>query len=108
MWAPDNQYVITGDPATKELNLFHLVVAPSFACNLRCRHCYLPDHSQLLMPLRRVRTLVADWAAVVARERGRWGGVFHLKGEAGQRKCRPRLAKLKPGEAEDIVVWAPE
>ena len=80
MWSDNNQYVLTGNPDTRELDLFHLVLAPSFACNLRCKHCYLPDHSSFLMPWEQTRDLIRQWAHVVDTERGPWGGVFHLKG----------------------------
>ena len=80
MWSVDNKYVISGDPNTRELDVFHLVIAPTFACNLRCKHCYLPDHAARRMDWSVIATLLDDWAAIVERERGRWGGVFHVKG----------------------------
>ena len=35
--------------------------------------------------------------------RGHWARV-----QVGQRRRRPRLPALKPGEAEEIVIWVPE
>ncbi len=80
MWTRDNKYVISGNPESRELDVFHLVIAPTFACNLRCKHCYLPDHGELLMPWSALSDLLDGWAEIIERERGRWGGVFHVKG----------------------------
>ena len=80
MWTSDNRYVISGNPVTRELDLFHLVIAPTFACNLRCKHCYLPDHKARRMDWSALAEVIADWADIAERERGEWGGVFHLKG----------------------------
>lgn len=74
-----DKYALYGKNADRTLEVYHLVVAPSYACNLHCSHCYLPHHSSDQLPLSRVSHLVEEWAEVVARERnGR--GIFHLKG----------------------------
>ncbi len=87
MWLEDNRYAIIGDPRAKQLGCFHLVVAPSFACNLRCKHCYLPDHAARTMDWSMVSNLLDGWAGIVRRERGRWGGVFHIKGGEPSTLC---------------------
>ncbi len=73
-------YVMKGDSQKKELEIYHLILAPSYACNVGCRHCYLPGHTAEILPLERVLCLIEEWAEVVQRERGRYGGIFHLKG----------------------------
>lgn len=80
MWHQSDNYVITGSPTSKELDLYHLVVAPSFACNLRCEHCYLPDHKKTSIPSEVTSSLISDWSDIVTKDRGALGGVFHLKG----------------------------
>ncbi len=78
--APRGAYIMWGDPQRRTLYHYHLIVAPSYACSLRCRHCYLPHHRAELMPLERLLSLVDWWAETVRRERGPRGGIFHLKG----------------------------
>lgn len=69
-----------GSACERALNVYHLILAPTHACNLRCKHCYLPDHHHHLMPLDVVLRIAEEWAAIVERERGSFGGFFHLKG----------------------------
>lgn len=92
MWTHENNYVISGNPETHELALYHLVVAPTFACNLRCKHCYLPDHAAHTMGWETISSLVDDWAEIVQRERGDWGGLFHIKG--GEPTIMPYFEQL--------------
>ena len=73
-------YVMRGLATERALDVYHLIYAPTHACNLRCRHCYLPDHAAGHAPLERVKTLIDAWERVVVRDRGPRGGYFHLKG----------------------------
>lgn len=73
-------YVMKGTAATRSLDQYHLILAPTHACNLRCRHCYLPDHHREHMPLDTVRRIADEWSQIVEAERGPMGGYFHLKG----------------------------
>ena len=73
-------YVMHGDASARALDVYHLILAPTHACNLRCRHCYLPDHDRHVMPYEDVESLVNQWAEIVLRDRGPLGGYFHLKG----------------------------
>jgi len=73
-------YVMQGQAAARALDVYHLILAPTHACNLRCRHCYLPDHHGYVMPFEQVASLVDQWEEIVLRDRGALGGYFHLKG----------------------------
>jgi radical SAM protein with 4Fe4S-binding SPASM domain len=85
-------YVIEGDAKSKELDVYHLILAPTFACNLRCTHCYLPHHGNLALPEAAALRLLDDWTEIVLSERGRFGGIFHLKGgEPFLTKYAPKL-----------------
>ncbi len=73
-------YVMNGPCSERALDTYHLILAPSFACNLACRHCYLPDHAARSLAAERVFGLVDEWSEIVVGERGPFGGIFHLKG----------------------------
>ena len=73
-------YVMKGDFTKKALDIYHLILAPSYACNLACTHCYLPNHSSLTLPYKQVESLVDQFSEIVQEERGVFGGIFHLKG----------------------------
>lgn len=73
-------YVMEGDFKSKELETYHLILAPSYACNVGCPHCYLPNHADEILPEERVLLLINEWSEIVQNERGRFGGIFHLKG----------------------------
>lgn len=73
-------YVMQGLESKKELDVYHLILAPSFRCNLGCRHCYLPDHNALGLSKENVLRIVDEWSQIVVAERGIMGGIFHLKG----------------------------
>ena len=73
-------YIMRGAADQKELDVYHLILAPTHACNLRCRHCYLPDHSSALLSFDSICRLIEQWEEIVIRERGPLGGYFHLKG----------------------------
>lgn len=76
----EKTYVMKGAYSEKALETYHLILAPSFRCNLRCRHCYLPDHDALTLPKERILHLMDEWSEIVVSERGPFGGIFHLKG----------------------------
>lgn len=73
-------YVMQGNAQEKALDIYHLILAPSYACNLRCKHCYLPQHDEDLLPKAVALRLIDEWQEIVLRERGRYGGIFHVKG----------------------------
>src|SRR5688500_2717615 len=88
----ERNYVMRGPAAEKALDVYHLIFAPTHACNLSCRHCYLPDHSGVLIPFDQVRLLIERWERIVLRDRGPLGGYFHLKG--GEPLIVPYLADV--------------
>jgi radical SAM protein with 4Fe4S-binding SPASM domain len=69
-----------GHVEEKSLDIYHLIFAPTHACNLRCKHCYLPDHERDLLPEQTALRLVDEWSEIVLEERGQYGGIFHVKG----------------------------
>ena len=73
-------YVMKGHSSEKALDTYHLILAPTFACNIRCRHCYLPDHAARGLSAERVLKLVDEWSDIIVAEREPFGGIFHLKG----------------------------
>jgi radical SAM protein with 4Fe4S-binding SPASM domain len=77
---PMRNYVIEGNARSKELDIYHLIFAPTFACNLRCTHCYLPHHKNSTLPEAAALRLLDEWTDIVLSERQRFGGIFHLKG----------------------------
>ena len=97
---PQDTYVMKGDYSKKELDTYHLILAPSFECDLRCKHCYLPGHAAGGLTENDVLRLVDEWSDIVVKERDPMGGIFHLKG--GEPLILPyldrvltRLEKLK-------------
>jgi radical SAM protein with 4Fe4S-binding SPASM domain len=85
-------YIMRGSAAERALDIYHLIFAPTHACNLRCRHCYLPDHYGRVMPYEQMVSLIDQWEQVVLRDRGPLGGYFHLKG--GEPLILPYLPKV--------------
>ncbi len=77
---PNANYIMQGRAKEKALDVYHLIIAPTYACNLRCRHCYLPNHNQDILPKDIVLRLIDEWNRIVLEERGRYGGIFHIKG----------------------------
>jgi MoaA/NifB/PqqE/SkfB family radical SAM enzyme len=73
-------YVMQGTTENRALDVYHLILAPTHACNLRCKHCYLPDYDETLLTEDAALHLVDDWNEMVLKERGLYGGVFHVKG----------------------------
>jgi MoaA/NifB/PqqE/SkfB family radical SAM enzyme len=76
----EETYVMKGSSAKRELDTYHLILAPSFACNLRCAHCYLPDHNANGLLKGDVLRLMDEWSEIVVTDRSAMGGIFHLKG----------------------------
>jgi MoaA/NifB/PqqE/SkfB family radical SAM enzyme len=78
---PDHSpYVMEGSASEKRLKTYHLILAGTHACNLRCKHCYLPDHNAELLPKAVALRLVDEWSRIVLEEKGQYGGIFHVKG----------------------------
>jgi MoaA/NifB/PqqE/SkfB family radical SAM enzyme len=88
----DWKYVMRGPASEKALDLYHLIFAPTHACNLRCTHCYLPDHTPQMLPATVATRLVDQWSDIVLAERGPFGGIFHVKG--GEPFIVPYLSKI--------------
>jgi radical SAM protein with 4Fe4S-binding SPASM domain len=85
-------YVMRGGATARALDTYHLIFAPTHACNLRCQHCYLPDHYGYVMPYDQMIGLIDQWEQIVLRDRGPLGGYFHLKG--GEPLILPYLPKV--------------
>ncbi len=94
----ERTYVMKGSFSDKALETYHLILAPSFRCNLGCKHCYLPDHDALMLPKGRVLQLMDEWSEIVVSERGPFGGIFHLKG--GEPLILPYLNDVLDGLEE--------
>ncbi len=77
---PGGNYVMQGLTSEKALDIYHLIFAPTHACNLRCKHCYLPDHDVEALPKEIAMRLVDEWSEIVLEERGPFRGIFHVKG----------------------------
>jgi radical SAM protein with 4Fe4S-binding SPASM domain len=92
MWSKSNNYIIQGNGLTKEMDMYHIIVAPTYACNLRCKHCYLPDHKAVTIQYEEMKKLLLDWNEITLNDRGQYGGIFHLKG--GEPLIVPYLEKL--------------
>lgn len=73
-------YVMQGLESKLELDTYHLIFAPTFACNMQCRHCYLPDHKPEYLSEEVAIKLVDDWNDIVLKENGKYNGIFHIKG----------------------------
>ena len=42
----NKNYIMRGNFNSHELEKYHLIFCPSYACNLSCKHCYLPSHQR--------------------------------------------------------------
>jgi MoaA/NifB/PqqE/SkfB family radical SAM enzyme len=89
---PGGNYVMQGSTADRALDTYHLILAPTHACNLRCKHCYLPDHAAQLLPEEVALRLVDEWGDITLEERGAFRGIFHVKG--GEPFVVPYLGKI--------------
>jgi MoaA/NifB/PqqE/SkfB family radical SAM enzyme len=81
-----------GSVENRALDTYHLILAPTHACNLRCKHCYLPDHAAQLLREEVALRLVEEWSEISVEERGAFGGIFHVKG--GEPFIVPYLTKI--------------
>jgi radical SAM protein with 4Fe4S-binding SPASM domain len=73
-------YIMKGDSRNRALDTFHLILSPSYGCNMACKHCYLPSHSNKGMNYPEVKRIMTEWSEIVKLERGRMNGILHLKG----------------------------
>lgn len=73
-------YIMKGDSRNRALDTFHLILSPSYGCNMSCKHCYLPSHSNKGMDYSEVQRIMTEWSEIVRLERGRMNGILHLKG----------------------------
>lgn len=73
-------YVMQGEASKKGLDIYHLILAPTYACNMQCKHCYLSDQAEQLLPKEEALRLVDEFSQMVLNERGQYGGIFHVKG----------------------------
>lgn len=87
-----NTYVMEGDPNDGRLSTYHLILAGTHACNLRCQHCYLPDHHSQLLAEATALSLVDQWSRIVEDECDGKNGIFHVKG--GEPFVIPYLHRL--------------
>lgn len=85
------KYVMEGNAETKELDIYHLILAPSYHCNLKCKHCYIESVRDSLSK-EVVLKVLDEWNEIVLEERGRYGGIFHLKG--GEPLLIPYLSEV--------------
>src|SRR5215510_12407647 len=88
----DGNYVMQGLATERRLDTYHLILAPTHACNLRCKHCYLPDHGGRLLNEDIAMRLVDEWSDITLEERGAFQGIFHVKG--GEPFVVPYLGKI--------------
>jgi MoaA/NifB/PqqE/SkfB family radical SAM enzyme len=54
-----------GPTSEKALDTYHRILAPTRACDLRCTHCYLPDHSPEMIFAEVALSLVNQWSDIV-------------------------------------------
>lgn len=73
-------YVMQGNYKNHTLDKYHLIFSPSYGCNMSCKHCYLPSHSNKGMNYSEVKRIMNEWSEIVKLERGRMNGIVHLKG----------------------------
>lgn len=76
----NKNYVMRGSYGSRELEKYHLIFCPSYACNLACKHCYLPSHSKKGLNSSDAKKILFQWSEIVKAERGRFNGIFHIKG----------------------------
>jgi radical SAM protein with 4Fe4S-binding SPASM domain len=87
-------YVMHGPTAERKVTTYHLILAPTHACNLRCEHCYLPDHAPQAMPKEVALRLVHEWDEIAGEETPGRRGIFHVKG-GEPLVYKPLLAMLR-------------
>ena len=73
-----------GNPEREELDIFHLIIAPTYDCNLTCKHCYNPTdgvHQNRIsqeLSKEQWQGVIGRWADFVRKE-GK-DGIAHFKG----------------------------
>lgn len=91
--AASGAYVMRGVTAVRAVDTYHLILAPTHACNLRCEHCYLPDHSPQTIGRAVALRLAEEWNSIAAEETPGRRAIFHIKG-GEPLVYRPLLAVL--------------
>lgn len=66
-----------GDPERGVLDTFHLIIAPTYDCNLSCKHCYNGEISDGVSK-EQWQKVIGKWADFVKRESKE--GIAHFKG----------------------------
>lgn len=91
------QYVMTGDPKTKKLDKYHLILGLTKSCDLRkCRHCYeeglmKPGFANGQMNPAQVKRILREFAKV-ARDESKENPIAHFKG--GEPMVYPHLEEV--------------
>ena len=80
MFTQTKNYIIKGNSLNKTMDTYHLILAPTFACNLGCKHCYLPNHNNNSLSYDVINKLIHEWNEIVLRDNKRYGGIIHIKG----------------------------
>jgi MoaA/NifB/PqqE/SkfB family radical SAM enzyme len=75
-----NTYIMHGAAAQRTVATYHLILAPTHACNLRCEHCYLPDHTAQSIKKDVALRLLQEWNDIAAIETPGRRAIFHVKG----------------------------
>jgi len=88
----NKKYIMKGDSRNRALDTFHLILSPSYGCNMACKHCYLPSHSKEGMGYPEVKRIMFEWFKIVKLEKGRMNGILHLKG--GEPLALPYLYEI--------------
>jgi len=77
---PSDAYIMQGATRERRVATYHLILAPTHACNLRCQHCYLPDHAAQTIPKGTALRLLHEWDEIAGDETPGRRGIFHVKG----------------------------
>lgn len=71
------KYVMKGNPEKGALDTFHLIIAPTYDCNLSCKHCYNGEIGNGVSK-DQWKGVIGKWAEFVRKE-GK-DGIAHFKG----------------------------
>ena len=71
------KYAMLGNPEKRALETPHLIIAPTYDCNLSCKHCYNGEIENILSK-EQWKCVIGKWADFVRRE-GK-DGIVHFKG----------------------------
>ncbi len=66
-----------GKPEEKALNIYHLIIAPTYKCNLSCKHCY-NDPLEDRVSLEEWKSVIDKWSDFTKKENKE--GIVHFKG----------------------------